>query len=67
MSDQNPTPRRIPGHALSMEWSGEHGAESSSTGTCKCGQWEESASSQQEVRSEYRWHLKKVHESHARS
>lgn len=49
-----------PGHALTMEWSGEIGTESSSTGYCKCGGWEESASSQQEVRNEYRFHLRKV-------
>jgi hypothetical protein len=53
---------RVKGHALSMEWSGEYGAESSSTGTCKCGKWEESASSQKEVRFEYRMHLLKVKE-----
>lgn len=51
--------RRIPGHALTVEWSGEYGAESSSTGTCRCG-WSESASSQREVRNEYRWHLDAV-------
>ena len=51
-----PKGTRVPGHALTMEWSGEYGAESSSTGTCKCG-WTESASSQDEVRFEYRCHL----------
>jgi hypothetical protein len=50
---------RAPGHALRMEWSGETGAESSSTGFCRCG-WEESASSQDEVRFEYRMHLRRV-------
>jgi hypothetical protein len=49
---------RLAGHKLTMEWSGEHGVESSSTGTCTCG-WEESCSSQREVRREYRWHLAK--------
>lgn len=47
---------RAPGHALTLEWSGETGPESSSTGTCKCG-WTESASNQREVEQEYRWHL----------
>jgi hypothetical protein len=47
---------RLSGHKLSMEWSGEYGVESSSTGTCVCG-WTESASLQKEVRNEYRWHL----------
>lgn len=46
-------------HALTVEWSGEYGAESSSTGTCRCG-WQESASSQDEVRFEYREHLRRV-------
>jgi hypothetical protein len=47
---------RAPGHKLTMKWSGEHGPESSSTGTCTCG-WEESASNQREVQWEYRCHL----------
>jgi hypothetical protein len=51
--------RRIKGHALKMEWSGERGYESSSTGYCKCG-WEESASSQKEVRNEYGFHLTRI-------
>jgi hypothetical protein len=51
---------RIRGHALAVEWNGEYGVESSSTGTCRCGKWEESASSQAEVRFEYREHLKSV-------
>jgi hypothetical protein len=42
-----------------MEWSGERGAESSSTGFCKCG-WSESAGGQREVRNEYRHHLAQV-------
>lgn len=46
-------------HALIIEWSGEHGKESSSTGFCRCG-WSESCSSQKEVRNEYRNHLKAV-------
>lgn len=50
---------RAKGHALRMEWSGEYGQESSSTGYCRCG-WEESCSSQDEVRNEYHWHLRKV-------
>lgn len=57
---QTTTPRRIKGHALTMAWSGEYGDESSSTGTCKCGTWEESASNQNEVRFEYRMHLRRV-------
>ncbi|KQP62993.1 hypothetical protein ASF47_18450 [Nocardioides sp. Leaf285] len=51
---------RAPGHALSMSWSGEYGEESSSTGTCTCGLWEESGSSQAVVREEYRLHLRTV-------
>jgi hypothetical protein len=47
-----------PGHKLTLEWSGERGAESSSTGRCSCG-WTESASSQREVRLEYRHHILK--------
>ena len=53
---------RAQGHALTMVWSGEYGQESSSTGFCRCG-WEESASSQREVRNEYHWHLRKVLEA----
>lgn len=60
---ESKAPRRIPGHALTMTWSGEYGAESSSTGTCKCGAWEESASNQDEVRFEYRAHLRRVWET----
>lgn len=60
MADWAPKGTRIPGHALSLEWSGEYGWESSSTGTCKCGTWQESASSQDVVRFEYRLHLGKV-------
>ena len=48
---------RIPGHKLTIEWSGEYGVESTSTGTCTCG-WQESASNQNEVRFEYREHLR---------
>jgi hypothetical protein len=48
-----------PGHRLTVEWSGERGPESSSTGRCACG-WSESASSQREVRVEYRNHLARV-------
>ena len=48
---------RIKGHKLTMEWSGERGVESSSTGFCTCG-WQESASSQREVRFEHREHLR---------
>lgn len=50
---------RAPGHKLVMEWSGEYGIESSSTGFCRCG-WTESASNQEEVRFEYRQHLGRV-------
>ena len=51
---------RVPGHALTVEWSGERKRyERSSTGTCKCG-WSESASTQDEVRNEYRFHLRRV-------
>ena len=52
-------PLRAKGHALTMEWSGERGVESSSTGICRCG-WTESASNQDEVRNEYRFHLMRV-------
>lgn len=52
-------PLRAKGHALTVEWSGEHGAESTSTGTCRCG-WTESTSSDRETRFEYRMHLRKV-------
>jgi len=55
-SDGSYYPRRLKGHKLSMEWSGEYGEDSSSTGYCICG-WEESASNQKEVRFEYRYHL----------
>jgi hypothetical protein len=52
---------RAHGHKLSLEWSGETSRyETSSTGTCVCGQWEESASNQQEVRFEYRNHLERL-------
>jgi len=47
------------GRALTLKWSGERGVESSSTGICHCG-WTESASSQDEVRNEYRFHLTRV-------
>lgn len=50
---------RVPGHRLTMEWSGEYGQESSSTGFCPCG-WQESASNQNEVRFEYRCHLRSL-------
>ena len=57
---------RLAGHKLSMEWSGQFGADSISTGTCSCGKgdggcvWQESASNQREVRAEYRRHLAKA-------
>lgn len=54
-----PYPLRANGHALKLEWSGERGVEASSTGSCPCG-WSESASSQDEVRNEYRFHLLRV-------
>lgn len=54
-------PTRVPGHALTITWSGEFGIESSSTGECKCG-WMESASNQHEVRFEYRHHLRDMQE-----
>lgn len=47
---------RASGHRLTVEWSGEYGYESSSTGTCTCG-WAESGGSEEVVREEYRWHL----------
>lgn len=50
---------RVPGHKLTLEWSGERGEESSSTAVCSCG-WEESASSQARCRQEYRQHLLRV-------
>jgi len=52
-------PLRVRGHKLTLEWSGEYGEESSSTGTCTCG-WEESGSSQEICREEYRDHLLRV-------
>lgn len=51
---------RVKGHALTTQWSGEYGVESSNTGTCKCGDWTESASSAAAVRREYWWHLEDV-------
>lgn len=51
---------RIKGHKLTTEWNRERGDESSTTGTCLCGDWEESCSSQSEVRFEYREHLASV-------
>lgn len=48
---------RLPGHRLTVTWSGERGNESSSTGSCSCG-WQESASNAAEVRFEYRHHLR---------
>lgn len=45
------------GHKLVVEHNGERGIESASTGRCICGRWQESASSQRIVRSEYRRHL----------
>lgn len=49
---------RLAGHALTVEFSGERSRdERSSTGFCRCG-WSESASVQDEVRFEYRMHLR---------
>lgn len=56
--------RRLPGHKLTVEWSGEYGENSSSTGTCPCG-WTESGSNREVVRDEYRWHLQRVAERSA--
>jgi hypothetical protein len=50
---------RVPGHKLTLTWSGERGAESSSTAHCACG-WSESASNQRECRWEYLNHLRRV-------
>ena len=50
---------RVPGHALTVEWSREYGVHRSSTGTCKCG-WQESHFTGWGVRQEYRWHLERV-------
>jgi len=50
---------RAAGHSLALRWSGETGAESSSTGYCTCG-WSETCGSQHEVRNEYGHHLEKV-------
>lgn len=51
---------RAKGHALTLVFSGERSRyERSSTGFCRCG-WEESASTQDEVRNEYHWHLQRV-------
>lgn len=52
---------RVKGHKVVMQWSGERGAESSSTAVCSCG-WQESASSQKECWNEYRFHVKAVQE-----
>ena len=46
----------LKGHKLTIEWSGEYGVESTSTGTCRCG-WTESGSSREIVRDEYGWHI----------
>jgi hypothetical protein len=43
-------------HALTITWDHQRGAEAISTGTCLC-EWQESASSQSEVTTEYHWHL----------
>jgi hypothetical protein len=59
MAEADMSKLRAKGHALTIEWSGERGVESSSTGTCRCG-WTESASNQDEVRNEYRFHLMRV-------
>lgn len=59
-------PKAKRAHALTVEWNGERGEESSSTGTCRCG-WEESASNQREVRFEYREHLKSVKRAAAKT
>ena len=45
------------GHKLTIEWSGEYGIESTSTGTCKCG-WTESGSSREIVRDEAEAYLR---------
>lgn len=51
---------RAKGHKLTLEWSGERAFyERSSTATCTCG-WQESASTQEECRHEYRCHLESV-------
>ena len=47
---------RVPGHKLTLTWSGETGIESSSTGECSCG-WMESGSNRYQCRHEYRHHL----------
>lgn len=54
-------PRRIPGHRLTIEKSGENprGPEASCTAVCDCG-WEESHSTQAGAREEYTWHLDAV-------
>jgi len=52
-------PTRLVGHKLTVEFSGERSREErSSTGYCICG-WSESASTQNEVRFEYRVHVKR--------
>lgn len=53
---------RISGHKLTVIWNGEKGDERASTGTCECGEWEESASTAYEVRNEYRFHLETIRE-----
>lgn len=47
----------LKGHKLTLTWSGEYGVESSSTAHCACG-WQESGSSQEVCRFEYRQHLR---------
>jgi len=54
---------RVPGHTLTVRWSGEHGSESTSTGTCSCS-WSESGSSRKVVQDEYAYHLDRVWLSH---
>lgn len=65
MTRSTSAPLRVKGHALRTEWSGEYGAESTSTGFCRCGKWQESASSVAEVRFEYRCHLEDTLRKHA--
>lgn len=55
-----PERAQVPGHKLLLEWSGEYGEESSSMGTCTCGKWEESCSSQREVRNEFGFHKRRM-------
>lgn len=52
-----PRTKPLKGHKLTIEWNGERGLESASTGTCICG-WQESGSNRDIVRDEYAYHIR---------